>query len=309
MDKDAGPGTGHIKFPLQRHVLPIAGKAVLREAGQTDQTHHSADHVYRDQKHMARHSEAVLQITQPLDPQIVIAVEAVDLPGILSRVEQIQRRQGDGAQSDGKKLPAAEVDGDGAELMDQQGQGQHHISDGPDPGETVQGRLDPGGDGHQPAVQVGEVEHQRDDGANQHQPPCPRVLVHQGGHGVGHGQLQQAQGEQVPPQGQQISRLIQGDELVLQPDAHTRREEEEPFHFRSDTAPLGDDDHDAHEKQHQGKAGGGQEQGLPVFLHNEHGKTAHQQPRHQYDEHGVHPFPAIGLKSILAGMEEFVNQK
>ena len=75
-------------------------------------------------------------------------------------------------------------------------------------------------------------------------------------------------------QSQQIARLVQGDQTVLKPNAQISGEVQKALDLCGDAAPLGYDNHDSHKKQHQGKTGGGQEQRLPVFLHNQNGHTA-----------------------------------
>ena len=87
MDKDAGSSTGHIEFPLQGHILPVIEKAVLSIAGQAHQARDAAHYINGHQQDVAGDGKAVLKITEPLDPEVVIAVKTVDLARVLSGVE------------------------------------------------------------------------------------------------------------------------------------------------------------------------------------------------------------------------------
>ena len=290
MHEHGRAGARDVELALQAHVLAVVHERVLRIAQQAADAQHPADHADDDQRHISAHTRRILQVPEALVPDVVVAVEAVDLRGVLPAVEQIQPAERRQQHHHADELPAADADGDGQRLLHQQQHRHAHIGQNPEIGrlhdDVVQRR-----DGVRQRAEDGRnVDDQRHGGQDDGIELEARMTAHGRRHGVAERRFQQEQRKQVAPDGDHVADLPERDVHVLHARLHIQREEEEAQDVLRVAALLGDEDQDARKLHHQAGAHAQQKQRFAVFAQAQHADGCRE---HQPDEQEQHGLPSL----------------
>ena len=290
MHEHGRAGARHVKLALEAHVLAVVHERVLRVAQQAADAQHPADDAHDRQRHKPAHARRILQIAEALAPDVIVAVEAVDLRGVLPAVEQIQPAERRQQHHHADELPAADADGDGQRLLHQQQQRHDDVDVNPEEGRLHDDVVQRGHGVRQRAEDRRDVDDERGGGQQCHVELKARMTAHERHHGVAERRFQQEQWEQVAPDGDHVADLPERDVHVLHARLHVQREEEEAQDILRVAALFGDEYEQARKLHHEAGAHAQQEQRLAVLAQAKHADRCHE---HQPDEQEQHGLPSL----------------
>ena len=105
MYENARARAGDVKLALEARVLPVRGYGVLRVPEQHAYAQKHAQDVYNHQGDVSGQARHQQHVAHAAHAYIVVAVEVIHLPGVLSAVDKIQRGKAYQAHHQHQKLP------------------------------------------------------------------------------------------------------------------------------------------------------------------------------------------------------------